>query len=131
MFPGITHNLCSLLYYIRLTKKVHNGDVECAIFVTDRRILLRDRVEQIHQFPIIHDLWTPSYNIPECDVCQNRVAVIATSTECSITHGHVALCEPCSRQLRLQSTSRKHIERYSIWRGQADLSMGASKETSW
>jgi hypothetical protein len=109
---------------------VHQGDVECAIFVTDRRLMLQQNANAI-QFPIIHDIWTPSYSIPDCDACQNRVAVIATSTECTITHGHKALCEVCSRQLQLQVKARNHIERYTVWRGQADLSAGASNETTW
>ena len=110
---------------------VHHGDVECAIFVTDRRWMLREDVQQIHQFPILHDIWSSSYSIPECEICQNRVAVIATSTECHVTNGHVALCEVCCRQLRLPHTSRNHIERYTIWRGQSDLSAGASNEVAW
>jgi hypothetical protein len=110
---------------------VHHGDVECAIFVTDRRLMLLEQVQQIPQFPIIHDVWTTSYSIPECEICQNRVAVIATSTECHVTNGHMAICEACCRQLRLPHTSRKHIERYTIWRGQSDISAGASKDVAW
>ncbi len=110
---------------------VHHGDVECAIFVTDRRLMLQEHVRQIHQFPILHDLWTSSYSIPECDICQTRVAVIATSTNCDVTNGHAALCEACARQLRLPQTSRPHLQRYTIWRGQSDLSTGASNEVTW
>jgi snRNA-activating protein complex (SNAPc), subunit 3 len=109
---------------------VHHGDVECAIFATDRRLMSQRRVDQL-QFPIIHDIWTPSYSIPECEICQNRVAVIATSTTCAVTNGHRALCEACCRQLRLQITSRDKIERYTVWRSQPDLSAGASNDTAW
>ena len=109
---------------------VHNGDVECAIFVTDRRVMKENMVKEI-QLPLIHDIWTPSYSTPDCEICQNRVAVIATSTTCTDTDGHRAICETCCRQLRLQSTSRDKIERYTVWRGQVDLSAGASNDTAW
>ena len=110
---------------------VHHGDVECAIFFSDRRLMLQEHVKQIHQFPIIHDIWTSSYSIPECDICQTRAAVIATSTECDVTNGHAALCEACTRQLRLPQTSQPHLQRYTIWRGQSELSAGASNEVTW
>jgi snRNA-activating protein complex (SNAPc), subunit 3 len=109
---------------------VHHGDVECAIFVTDRRLMPKTIARQF-QFPIIYDIWTPSYNIPDCEVCQNRAAVIATATNCAVTRGHRALCEQCSRQLHLQISSRDKIERYTVWRSQSDISAGASKDTAW
>jgi hypothetical protein len=109
---------------------VHHGDVECAVFVTDRRLMPKAIAGQI-QFPIIHDIWTPSYSIPDCELCQNRIAVIATSTTCADTGGHRALCDQCGRQLRLQSTARDKIERYAVWRSQTDVSAGASNDTTW
>jgi snRNA-activating protein complex (SNAPc), subunit 3 len=109
---------------------VHHGDVECAMFVTDRRFVSKETASKI-QFPIIHDIWTPSYTIPECEVCQNRPAAVATSTTCQVTGGHRALCEACCRQLKLPITARDKIKRYSLWRGQADLSAGASGNTTW
>jgi snRNA-activating protein complex (SNAPc), subunit 3 len=109
---------------------VHNGDVECAIFVTDRRLMPKEIARQL-QFPIIYDLWTPSYSIPDCEVCQNRAAVIATATNSAVSRGHRALCELCSRQLGLQISSRDKIERYAVWRSQSDISAGASKNTTW
>lgn len=109
---------------------VHNGDVECAVFVTDRRLVSKAATRK-EQFPIIHDIWTPSYTIPECEVCLNRAAAVATSTSCQVTGGHRALCEACCRQLKLPVNSRDKIKRFTVWRGQADLSAGASGDTLW
>jgi snRNA-activating protein complex (SNAPc), subunit 3 len=109
---------------------VHNGDVECAMFLTDRRLIPSAETSTV-QFPILHDLWSPSYTVPECDVCQTRAAVVATSTECVITNGHRALCEACCRQLDLPTEAPDHIMPYNVWRGQADLSAGAAGEVSW
>lgn len=125
---------------------VHNGDVECAVFVTDRRLLPTKAVaaaaellpaaknnaaEPNAQFPILHDVWSPSYAIPECDVCQTKTVSVATSTNCEITLGHRALCATCCRRLNLPVKAQFHILPYSVWRGQADVSAGASGETSW
>jgi snRNA-activating protein complex (SNAPc), subunit 3 len=112
---------------------VHNGDVECAMFVTDRRLLPQAAAaaDNQTQFPILHDLWSPSYTIPECDICQARPASVATSTTCEMTGGHVAVCETCCRQLELPTKAPDHIMSYTVWRGQADLSAGASGDVTW
>jgi snRNA-activating protein complex (SNAPc), subunit 3 len=109
---------------------VHNGDIECAMFLTDRR-LISSAVTSTVQFPILHDLWSPSYTVPECDVCKTRAAAVATSTECGIANGHRALCEACCRQLDLLAKAPDQIMPYNVWRGQADLSAGASGDVSW
>jgi snRNA-activating protein complex (SNAPc), subunit 3 len=109
---------------------VHNGDIECAMFLTDRR-LISSAVTSTVQFPILHDLWSPSYTVPECDVCKTRAAAVATSTECVIANGHRALCEACCRQLDLLAKAPDQIMPYNVWRGQADLSAGASGDVSW
>jgi hypothetical protein len=106
---------------------VHNGDVECAVFVTDRRFFPGDETEV--QFPILHDVWTPTNTIPDCEACQVRSAAVVTSTSCQISGGHRALCESCCRALGI--SDHRHIQRFSVWQGQADLSAGASAETTF
>jgi hypothetical protein len=103
-----------------------HGDVECSILCTDRRLVPKSSTTR---YPIVHDIWMPSYLIPECEACRHRVAVIATSTECQQTGGHVALCEDCSRQLQLQTLAPDEVQEYSVWRSQADLSAGAASES--
>jgi hypothetical protein len=104
---------------------VHNGDVECAVFVTDRRFFPGDGAEV--QFPILHDVWTPTYTVPDCEACQVRSAAIVTSTFCQRSGGHRALCEACCNALGI--SDHRHVQRYSVWQGQADISAGASAET--
>jgi hypothetical protein len=100
---------------------VHHGDVECAVFATDRRLV----PQEYKGYPILHDVWSPSYTPPDCEACRTRPATIATSTTCELTDGqHRTLCEACCRQLKLPSTE---IRRYSVWRGQSELSAGASR----
>lgn len=106
-----------------------HGDVECSILCTDRRLVPTNKSTTTTRYPIVHDIWMPSYLIPECEACRHRVAVIATSTECEQTGGHVALCEECSRQLRLQTLAPDSVQEYSVWRSQADLSAGAASES--
>jgi hypothetical protein len=104
-----------------------HGDVECSILCTDRRLVPKSTTTR---YPIVHDIWMPSYLIPECEACRHRVAVIATSTECQETGGHVALCEDCSRQLQLQTLAPDKVQEYSVWKSQADLSAGAATSDS-
>jgi hypothetical protein len=103
-----------------------HGDAECSILCTDRRLVPKSTTAR---YPIVHDVWMPSYLIPECEACRHRVAMIATSTECQQTGGHVALCEDCSRQLQLQTLAPDKVQEYSVWRSQADLSAGAASES--
>jgi snRNA-activating protein complex (SNAPc), subunit 3 len=109
---------------------VHNGDIEYAMFLTDRRLISSAATSTV-QFPILHDLCSPSHTVPECEVCQTRTAAVATSTQCVVTIGHRALCEACCRQLDLPAKAPDHIMPYNVWRGQADLSAGAAGEVSW
>lgn len=114
---------------LRLGMRYHHvchGDVECCIIATDQRLAAKASVP----YPILHDIWTPSYATPECEACRHRVAVIATATSCLQTGGgHRALCEECSRHLKLQVTAPDQIERYAVWKGQADLSTMACRES--
>jgi hypothetical protein len=117
-----------------------HGDVECSVLCTDRRLVPASRAKNHNtstttttattRYPIVHDIWMPSYLIPECEACQHCVAVIATSTECTRTGGHVALCEDCSRQLQLEKVvTRDQVQEYAVWKSQADLSTGAGNDS--
>ena len=91
---------------------VHHGDVECSVFLTDRRLAPKLQFP----YPLVRDIWTQPDK--DCDVCgDDAPAFIATSTECEITRGHRALCDECARQLQLHVKAPNHIERYTIWRG--------------
>jgi hypothetical protein len=113
-----------------------HGDMECSILCTDRRMVptttnsrsANKSTSPTVSYPIVHDIWMPSYLIPECDACRHRVAVIATSTECQETDGHATLCEDCSRQLQLQTVAPDKVQEYSVWRSQADFSAGAASD---
>jgi len=104
---------------------VHHGDVECSVFAVDRKLGRRSS----YNYPLVHDVWTISYYMPDCEGCERVPAVIATSTDCDVTDGHRALCEACARELDLQKKAPDKIEKYTIWREQGDLSLGASRET--
>lgn len=106
---------------------VMHGDVECSVFATDRRLLTKKGAADL-QFPIIHDIWSPSHPLPECEACQSRPGCIATASTCEITGGHRLLCEDCCRQLQLPIKACDQIKRYSEWRSQADISAGAMLE---
>jgi hypothetical protein len=104
---------------------VHNGDVECSVFCVDRKLGPAARVP----YPIVHDIWAT--HLTDCDACQHCPAVIATSTTCETTLGHVALCQSCCKQLRLCTIEQEKIQLYSIWRNEGELSAGAGKETNF
>ena len=108
---------------------VMHGDVECTVFVTDRRLLPRTAADRL-EFPLIHDIWTSPSNptLPECGACQRRPGSIATATTCEITGGHCLLCEDCCRQLQLPHKAPDQIKRFSEWKSPADLSTGATTE---
>ncbi|GKY91507.1 hypothetical protein MPSEU_000122900 [Mayamaea pseudoterrestris] len=103
---------------------VCHGDVECSVFGVDRKLGLPATTP----YPVLHDVWTPNYVLPDCEACRSCPATIATSTDCAATLGHAAVCEACSRQLQLQTQAPRDMERYTIWRSQGDLSSGASNE---
>lgn len=105
---------------------VHNGDVECAIFCVDRKLSR----QHVMPYPILHDIWARRYHVPECEACQHNIAVIVTATDCDEL-GHRALCHSCARQLRLQERKGSKIERLSIWRSQADLSVSGKGDTAF
>ena len=104
---------------------IHHGDVECSIMLVDRRYGPKAMVP----YPIVHDIWKGSFVIPICEACHTAPASLATSTSCERTDGHHAVCESCARQLQLQTKVPDQIEKFTVWRGQGDLSAGACTDT--
>jgi hypothetical protein len=107
---------------------VCHGDVETAIMAVDRRLLLAPscKVSSSSMYPLIHDVWTPSYPTPTCDACRHYPAMYVTSASCDNTDGGPrALCESCCTQLRLPPAS---VTLHSIWRNQSDLSKGTTHD---
>jgi hypothetical protein len=98
---------------------VHHGNVECAVFLVDRQYsctavdataaaaAASSTATTTSPFPLLHDVWTPTFATPDCEACstaaphsgRGRPAVMATATTCAITDGHRALCLDCARQL--------------------------------
>jgi hypothetical protein len=112
---------------MRLGMRYHHvchGNVECSVICTDRRMSPKSNAT----YPILHDIWVPSYTIQECEACRHGVPVIATSTTCTLTDGNRVLCEACSRRLKLQEKVPADIERFSVWRSQVDLTSDACRE---
>jgi snRNA-activating protein complex (SNAPc), subunit 3 len=96
----------------RLGVRYHHachGDVECAIFVTDRhhdsnhqhRVARGNRHKwQIKPvYPLVHDIWTASYASVDCEGCQKFPVSVATSNHCTIAQGHRLLCRECCQLL--------------------------------
>ena len=106
---------------------VHHGDVECSVFLTDiKRGLISPRTT----FPRVHDVWSPSYSVAECEACRRRVGVLCTCADNALTNGGPrALCELCFKQLYPSGVtpSSATVLKYSVWRDQDDLSVGHQK----
>jgi hypothetical protein len=101
----------------------HHGDVECSVFLTDIR---QCRRTSLSSFPIIHDIWTPSYSLVECDACRRRVGVLTVSASHESTDGGPrVLCQPCYQQLHPTSgvEQSSSVQKYSVWRDQGELSV--------
>jgi hypothetical protein len=101
----------------------HHGDVECSVFLTDVR---QCQKPSLSSFPIIHDVWTPSYSLVECDACRHQVCVFTVSASHESTDGGPrALCRPCYQQLHPSSgvEQSSSVQKYSIWRDQGELSV--------
>jgi hypothetical protein len=101
----------------------HHGDVECSVLLTDLR---QSQSTSVSSFPIIHDVWTPSYSFVECDACRHRVCLLAVSASHESTDGGPrTLCQPCYQQLYpsrgVQQSSG--VQKVSVWRDQGELSV--------
>lgn len=105
---------------------VHHGDVECLVFATDRRSFRSHPREELC-YPLLHDIWTPSFTLPDCEVCDYHAATLVTSNTCQATQGHCVLCCACCQELNLSASD---VEDYLVWRSQADLSTGAASQTT-
>lgn len=93
-----------------------HGDVETSLCLVDRRWTWKEPTP----YPIIHDIWTPSANIPLCEACKVYTAAFITSATCTETDcERRTLCETCRRRLKIP-TSSLHL--YSSWRDEAILS---------
>ncbi len=106
---------------------VHHGDVECSVFLTD---IKRGLISPKTTFPLVHDVWSPSYSVAECEACQRRVGVLCTCADNPLTNGGPrALCELCFKQLYPsgEMPSSATVLKYSVWRDQDDLSVGHQK----
>ena len=112
----------------RLATRYHhvcNGDIECAIFVVDMRLAPKPNVS----YPILHDIWCPSYPLPQCEACRQYPVIFATSSTCKLTDGGPrTLCEACCVELELFEKEGDSIRLYSEWRNQPDLSSGSSRD---
>ena len=126
---------------------IHHGDVECSFFVVDFQcypLLTTTTTNTDHEmahaqqqrqqeslslsFPRIHDIWNLNCPTPpECQACQRRLATLVTSTYCEQTNGHKALCHVCAQALDLPV---RHVQYYSIWHGQTELSTGTLATTT-
>lgn len=107
---------------------VHHGDVECSVFLTD---IKRGVISPKTRFPLVHDVWSPSYSVAECEACRRRVGVLCTRADNALTNGGPrALCELCFKQLYPsgETPSPATVLKYSVWRDQDDLSVGHQKK---
>ncbi len=95
-----------------------HGDVETAICVVDRRWTRR-----AFAYPIIHDIWTPTSNIPLCDACQTYTAAfVATFVDLK----RRIVCEHCRLLLKIPNES---LQLYSAWRDESSLSTSVAVQT--
>jgi hypothetical protein len=112
----------------RLATRYHHtchGDVECAIFVVDLRLTHKATIP----YPILHDVWCPSYPVPQCEGCRKFPVMYSTSSTCKLTDGGPrALCESCCIHLKLFEKEPQSVQLYTTWRNQPDLSLGATRE---
>lgn len=101
----------------------HHGDVECSLFLTDIR---HGPISSKTSYPIIHDVWSPSYSMTQCEACRHNVGVHCASSSNELTDGGPrALCEMCHEQLYpLGNGTESNVVKYSVWRDQVDLSVG-------
>lgn len=108
----------------------HRGDVECSVFLTDIRQGPRSTLSS---YPILHDVWTPSYSLVECDACRHFVGGLVASASNAVTDGGPrAICRACFVVLHPSKRQEKDpvtVQNYSVWRNQMDLSVGHDKPT--
>ena len=91
-----------------------HGDVEIAVCMVDRRWTFAGS----QLYPVIHDIWTPQFNVPLCDACQTCTAAFVASI--IMNQERHLLCETCRRLLKIPQES---LQLYSAWRDEPILSM--------
>lgn len=102
-----------------------HGDVECSFSVTDTRLVQRATIP----YPIIHDIWTPSYPLTLCDVCERFVATYVYhhrgTAANSFQDGEPrALCHTCCDQLKLLEKDKSALQLHAAWKSKPELSLG-------
>lgn len=101
---------------------VCHGDVECAVYLTDRQVRQYEP-DHLVPFPIYHDVFSFAAVPPECHLCRHRTATFVTAPTCTATRGLRALCTPCVKDLGLHQNIEQ-LQSFGIWRSQGNLSAG-------
>lgn len=100
---------------------VTHGDVETSFFVVDRRLSHRS----VLPYPILHDIWTPGYSVPDCEACKSHPALFVAKPTCNDTDGGPRnLCKNCCCDFQLP---RHSLKLYSVWRNEAELSTSIAR----
>eukprot|EP00980_Cylindrotheca_fusiformis_P003782 scaffold834_cov123-Cylindrotheca_fusiformis.AAC.29 len=102
-----------------------HGDVECSFSVTDVRMVKRANVP----YPIIHDIWTPTYPLTHCDACERFAATYVYHHRGTAAHGFQdgepkALCDNCCDQLKLLEKEKSALQLHTVWKNKSELSLG-------
>lgn len=75
---------------------IHHGDVESSLFLTD----IRQTPKHLSlSYPIIHDIWAPSFPVALCEGCKKQAATLVTYPTCSATDGAAQICKSCHDEL--------------------------------
>lgn len=74
---------------------MHHGHVESSFFLTDICLTPKHSLP----YPIMHDVWAPSYPAALCEGCQSRSAVLVTPATCKDTDGAAQICQSCHDSL--------------------------------
>jgi hypothetical protein len=104
---------------------VTHGDVECCFSITDTRLVHPATVP----YPIIHDIWTPSYPLTLCDACERFAATYVYHHRGSAAEDYQdgepkALCDNCCDQLKLLEKEKSSLQLYAVWKRKSELSVG-------
>ena len=70
---------------------MHHGHIESSLFLTDICQALKHPL----LYPIIHDIWTPTYPAVLCEGCKQRSATLVTPATCKETDGAAQMCQSC------------------------------------
>jgi hypothetical protein len=108
---------------------VTHGDVECSFSITDSRLVHPATVP----YPIIHDIWTPSYPLTLCDACERFAATYVYHHRGSAAKDFQdgepkALCDNCCGQLKLLEKEKSSLQLYAVWKNKSELSVGMIRD---